>query len=76
MIIYRQILGTSQQEMIPVKDIHGVEVNSDILFGELILLHGTPEKKLEINNFWKKDAKELEIEIQKLLDAEENASVA
>lgn len=67
-IRYSQILGTSQTETIPMPDIHAVEVDADLLFGELIIVHGAPEKEVKISKFHKADAKELEAEIKGILD--------
>jgi len=70
-INYRQIGWTRQQDLIPMKNIHSVEMDSDLFFAELRIIHGTPEHVLELPHFWKKDAQALRDAIEKILDKEE-----
>lgn len=69
LIIYQQLLGTKQEQLIPTQEIHNVSVESDLISETLVIQHGAPMQDLRLARFSKGQATLLSKRIKLSIDS-------
>jgi len=68
LVTHRQLLGTSQEQSIPMSEIHNVSILAGLFTENLTIMHGAPQQELCIGRFRSGDAQEIADRIRKAID--------